>query len=47
MQIIGITGNTGSGKSTVSKRFCEIVNGRYIDSDKVARKLSKYRRKIL
>ena len=47
MQIIGITGVTGSGKSTVSKRICEIVNGKYIDADKIARELSKKRRGIL
>lgn len=47
MQIIGVTGNTGSGKSTVSKRICELTNAKYIDADKIARDLSKKRRSIL
>jgi len=47
MQIIGVTGISGAGKSTVSKRICEIVNGKYIDADKIARELSKKRRSIL
>ena len=47
MQIIGITGMTGSGKSTVSNRICEILNAKYIDADKIAKALSKSRRRIL
>ena len=47
MQIIGITGITGSGKSTVSKRICEMINAKYIDADKVAKDLSKKRRRLL
>ena len=47
MQIIGVTGITGSGKSTVSKRICEMTNAKYIDADKIARDLSKKRRSIL
>ena len=47
MQIIGITGNTGSGKSTVSKRICELLKGKYIDADKIAKDLSRKRRNVL
>ena len=39
MKIIGITGSSGSGKSTV----CEILNEKYnvkiIDADKIAKEL--------
>lgn len=47
MQIIGVTGITGSGKSTVSKTICEMTNAKYVDADKIARDLSKKRRSIL
>ena len=44
MQIIGITGNTGSGKSTVSKRICKILNAKYISADEIAKSLSSKRK---
>lgn len=37
MKIIGITGNIGSGKSTVEKRLAEILNIPSIDADIVAK----------
>ena len=47
MQVIGITGMTGAGKSTISKQICECVNGKYIDADKIAKELAKIRRRLL
>lgn len=47
MQIIGITGISGAGKSTVSEMICEEENRKYINADKVARDLSRKRRKVL
>lgn len=41
MQIIGITGITGAGKSTVSKMVCEILNAKHIDADKIAKESAK------
>lgn len=47
MKIIGITGKSGAGKSTV----CEILRNKYnveiIDADKIARKLTKERTRYL
>lgn len=43
MQIIGVTGITGAGKSTISSKICEYTNGKYIDADKIAKNLSKIR----
>ena len=34
MNIIGITGNSGSGKSTVSKMINENYNAKIIDADR-------------
>ena len=45
--IIGITGNSGAGKSTVSNRICDLKNAKYINADEIARELSKKRRRIL
>lgn len=41
MKIIGVTGISGAGKSTVSKRICELINARYINADIIAKALSK------
>ena len=43
-KIIGVTGISGSGKSTVSEKVCKIKNGKYINADKIARELSKKRK---
>ncbi len=47
MYIIGVTGISGSGKSTVSKVICNLKNGKYINADEIAKRLSKKRRRIL
>ena len=47
MQVIGVTGISGAGKSTVSKKICEMKNGKYIDADSVAKALGKKRRRVL
>lgn len=47
MQIIGVTGISGAGKSTVSRKICELINGKYIDADQIAKTLSKKRRELL
>ena len=47
MQIIGITGISGAGKSTVSERICKIKDAKYVNADKVAKELSRKRRRIL
>lgn len=47
MQIIGITGISGAGKSTVSEKICKIKSAKYINADKIAKDLSKKRRRIL
>jgi len=45
--IIGVTGNFGSGKSTVSKILARIIGARVIDADKIAKKyLYKYKEKV-
>lgn len=41
MKVIGITGSSGSGKTTVSNILKEKYNFEIIDADKVARELSK------
>lgn len=39
--IIGITGNSGSGKSEISKIISEKINAKIIDADKIAKKISE------
>ncbi len=39
--IIGITGISGAGKSTVAKEICKIENGKYVNADKIAKDLAK------
>ena len=50
MKIIGITGNSGSGKSTISKILQDKCNGIIIDADEVAKNMtcsdSKYLQEI-
>ncbi len=41
MKIIGITGNSGSGKSTVSKMISENYNAKIIDADRIAKETTK------
>ncbi len=40
MKIIGITGNSGSGKSTIAKIIKEECNGIIIDADKIAKNMT-------
>ena len=47
MHIIGVTGISGAGKTTVSKKICEIKKGKHIDADSIAKCLSEKRRRIL
>lgn len=47
MQIIGVTGISGAGKSTVAKKICNIKSAKYIDADQTAKKLSNKRRSLL
>lgn len=45
--IIGVTGISGAGKSTVSKLICKEKQAKYVNADKIAKELSGKRRKIL
>jgi len=47
MRIIGVTGKSGTGKSTVSQKICEMKNGKIINADEIAKRLSKKRRRVL
>ncbi len=47
MQIIGVTGISGAGKSTVTEMLCNMRNAKSINADEVAKTLSKKRRRIL
>lgn len=38
--IIGITGNSGSGKTIISKILAEKINAKIIDADKIAKKMT-------
>ncbi len=40
MKIIGITGNSGSGKSTVSKLISKNYEAKIIDADKIAKEMT-------
>ena len=41
MNIIGITGNSGSGKSTISKLISKNYEAKIIDADKIAKEMTK------
>lgn len=41
MQIIGITGVSGAGKTTVAKEICDIYEAEHINADKIARECQK------
>lgn len=51
MKVIGITGSSGSGKSTVSKIIAEELNAKIIDADKIVKKMqepgNEYYKKIV
>ena len=40
MRVIGITGSSGSGKTTVCKIIKKLYNSEILDADKVAKELS-------
>lgn len=39
MKVIGVTGNSGSGKTTICEIICEIANAKVVDADEVAKSL--------
>lgn len=41
MKIIGVTGNSGSGKSTISRIIKDKCNGIIVDADKIVKQLEK------
>ena len=41
MLVIGISGQTGAGKSTLSKKICEKIKAEYIDVDTLGHRLLK------
>ena len=47
MQVIGITGISGTGKSTVSEKIANKTSGTYINADSIVKALRKKRRRIL
>lgn len=47
MHIIGVTGVSGAGKSTITEMLCNMINAKSINADDVAKNLSKKRRRIL
>lgn len=44
--IIGVTGISGTGKSTVSETICKIKNAKLIDADEVCKKMQMPRKSI-
>ena len=47
MKIIGITGNSGAGKSLVASKIAKKINAECIDSDKLVGVMRRKRRRIL
>ena len=45
--IIGITGNSGSGKTKIAKILAEKINAKIIDADKIAKKMTSSKTKYL
>lgn len=45
--IIGITGNSGSGKTIISKILAEKINAKIIDADKIAKEMTSNKTKYL
>lgn len=47
MQVIGITGISGTGKSTISEKIAMKISGKYINADEIVKSLRRKRRRIL
>ena len=47
MHVIGITGVSGAGKSTVTEMLCNMKNAKSVNADEIAKNLSKKRGRIL
>lgn len=47
LKIIGITGNSGAGKSLVASKIAKKINAECIDSDKLVGVMRRKRRRIL
>lgn len=45
--IIGVTGVSGSGKSTVSKFICNLKNAKLVDADEIAKSMQSPRKGVL
>ena len=41
MKVIGITGNSGTGKTTISRKMAEMLNAKLINADEVVENLNK------
>ena len=45
--IIGVTGKSGSGKSTACKLICKLKNAKLVDADQIAKSMQVPRKSVL